>query len=228
LGKVLRVDVNSDAFPTDPLRNYAIPPDNPLVSGRGRPEIWAYGLRNPWRASFDRQTGALYIADVGQEQREEIDYQPPGVNSLRNYGWRCLEGAVCTGLGGCSCSQAGLIVPIHEYMHDPSASGASVTGGYVYRGSAIPGLQGTYFFADYMTGAIWSFRYNGDALEDLRDRTAELDPPGPLTLHTIASFGEDTAGELYIVQHGTVPDAGRVFKIAPAGFFAAPSEAGGP
>lgn len=212
LAKMLRIDVDGpDAFPSA-NDNFAIPPTNPFV-GPGNPldEIWALGLRNPWRWSFDRLTGDMWIADVGQGTWEEIDFQPASSLGGENYGWRCMEGNHCFGsaVGACTCNSTTLTDPIWEYSH--SASRCSITGGYVYRGMAIPDLDGTYFYADYCTGEIWSIRYNGVSVTDFEARTAELDPPGVITIGSISSFGEDAMGELYIVDLG-----GEVFKIVPA------------
>lgn len=208
LGKMLRLDVDGDDFPADPNANYAIPPTNPFVGVVGRDEIWAYGLRNPWRNSFDRLTGDLWIADVGQSAREEIDFQPASSPGGENYGWRCMEGTLCTGLSGCTCNAPELIDPIYEYSH---ALGCSITGGYVYRGTAVCDLRGTYFFADYCAASIWTFRYEGGTVTDFRDRTEELDPNGPATINSITSFGEDARGELYVCDLG-----GEVYRIVAA------------
>ncbi len=203
LGKMLRIDVDGD----DP---YGIPPDNPFF-GPGDPldEIWAKGLRNPWRFAFDRLTGDLYIGDVGQNAWEEIDYQPGSSPGGENYGWRLMEGNHCYNPSN-DCDPGGLTYPIYEYSHGGSPFRCSVTGGYVYRGSAIPDLQGRYFFADYCSDQIWSFLYDGNNVTELIDRTLELDPGDGLTINDISSFGEDAAGELYIVDLG-----GEVFKIVP-------------
>ncbi|MBI4557186.1 MAG: PQQ-dependent sugar dehydrogenase [Candidatus Hydrogenedentes bacterium] len=205
LGKLLRIDVNSAA-------PYAIPPDNPFV-GRAdaRPEIWAYGVRNPWRFAFDRANGDLYVGDVGQDAREEVDFQPASSAGGENYGWDIAEGFACLGGTGACGTMPGLTPPIHDYSH-PGGASRSVTGGYVYRGSRIPGLGGTYFFADFMTGEIWSFRYLGDAVTDFQDRTHELDPAGELSIQNVSSFGEDASGELYILDY----TGGRIFQIAPS------------
>ncbi len=208
LGKMLRIDVNGDDFPGDATRNYAIPPDNPFVGVAGADEVWAYGLRNPWRPSFDRATGDLYIADVGQSAWEEVDFQPAGSAGGQNYGWRCYEGSHEYDTTDCAPAST-MIFPIYEYSH---ASGCAVTGGYVYRGSQICDLRGTYFFADYCSARIWSFRYDGATLTGFQERTAELAPGGGLTINSISSFGEDAAGELYIVDLG-----GDVYKIVPRG-----------
>jgi glucose/arabinose dehydrogenase len=201
-GKMLRLDVNTG-------NPYGIPTSNPFVGNPNMlPEIWAIGLRNPWRWSFDRLTGHMYIGDVGQNAWEEIDYQPAGVGG-QNWGWRVWEGNHSTGLGGLSTIVPTVTFPIYEYAHSGSAS---VTGGYVYRGSAIPDLQGTYFFAEFVTNQIWSFRYDGFNLTNFQTRTTELAPSGGLSLANISSFGEDAQGELYLCDlYG-----GEVFKIIPA------------
>ncbi len=199
LGKMLRLDV--DAPP-----GY-VPLDNPYV-GPGLPldEIWSRGWRNPWRFSFDRLTGDLYAADVGQGSWEEIDFEPVTAAGGRNYGWRCMEGRSCTGLSGCTCNAAELTPPILVYDH---GEGCSVTGGYVYRGCRIPDLAGTYFYADYCANWIRSFRYVGATVTDERDWTTILTPPSG-SIIDIVSFGEDADGELYIVSH-----VGEIYKIVP-------------
>ncbi len=210
LGKMLRIipDVKDSVLP-----HYTNPTDNPFVGITGDDEIWAYGLRNPWRCSFDRQTGDLYIGDVGQNAVEEIDFQPAGVAGGRNYGWRCTEGTSCTGLSGCTCNGATLTAPIHTYTH---STGVSITGGYVYRGCAYPALDGTYFFADYGINKCWSFRYDGSMMTDFTDRLSQITPSiDGFTVNQIASFGEDANGEIYIVDHGSTT-AGQIFKIIPA------------
>lgn len=208
LGKLLRIDVNGDDFPGDAGRNYAIPNNNPFVGVTGDDEIWAYGLRNPWRASFDRATGDLYIADVGQNAREEIDFQAAASPGGENYGWRLREGMIATPTGGVGGSRPpGSIDPIYDYTHGGGPTqGHSVSGGYVYRG-LIAELQGHYFFADYVSENIWSFRYDGANLTDFTNRTAEFIPDVG-TIGAISSFGEDACGNLYIVDLG-----GEVFKI---------------
>src|SRR5205823_2713418 len=156
LGKMLRIDVNRNDFPGDPTRHYAIPPSNPFLPQAGvRPEIWAYGLRNPWRNSFDRLTGDLWIGDVGQDEREEVNFQPAASTGGENYGWRLREGTRNTGLDPIP-PQARLTDPVVEYTHD---EGSGVVGGYVYRGSAVPGLAGTYFLAD-ISGPVWTLRFD--------------------------------------------------------------------
>ena len=209
LGKILRIDVDADDFPADPNRNYAIPPDNPFVGVDGD-EIWAYGLRNPWRCAFDAETGDLYIADVGEFDWEEINFQSAGTPGGSNYGWRCMEGMHCTTFDGCPCPYTDLTPPIHEYGHTGFPSGCSITGGEVYRGCAIPELLGTYFYADFCSDEIWSFRYNG-AVTELQNRRQDFVPPGGLDFGSISSFGKDAAGELYICDLS----GGKVLKIIP-------------
>ena len=196
LGTILRIDVdNGDPF--------AIPADNPFVGNtNARAEIWVSGLRNPWRFSFDRQTGDLYIADVGQDEVEEIDVQPASSSGGENYGWNAMEGSRC--FQAASCDQTGLTLPVLEYLHD-SQGGCSVTGGYVYRGTRIPGLAGRYFYADFCSQFVRSFAFAAGAATSPADSTQDLGPAGG-----ISSFGEDTNGELYIL---TIE--GGVFKIVP-------------
>jgi hypothetical protein len=225
LGKMLRLDVDGGS-------PYAIPPTNPYVNDPAfRDEIWAIGLRNPWRFSFDRHNGDLYIGDVGQNAIEEISFQAGGTPGGVNFGWKIMEGTACFSTANCAatvprCNDPLLRLPIHEYTH---SQGCSVTGGYVYRGCAIPDLRGTYFFADYCSHTIWSFRYAGGSLTDLRVRTAELAPGGGLTIDFITSFGVDARGELYIIGGGEVF---RVLPRAPAPAvdlgFAKPGAAGAP
>lgn len=206
-GKILRIDVDANDGPTG---HYGIPPDNPFVSDSGAlDEIWAYGLRNPWRCSFDRSTGDLYIGDVGQGAKEEIDFQPASSTGGENYGWRVMEADLCadnsqTG-GNPPCFDASFTDPIYNYSHP---TGFAIVGGYVYRGDDLPDLQGTYFFADYSTTLIWSFRYDGQNLTDFTDRTAELDP-SPFSIGLISSFGEDEQGRFYILDW----DDGEVYRI---------------
>jgi glucose/arabinose dehydrogenase len=210
LGKMIRIDVDANDGATG---LYGIPPDNPFVTGTtALDEIWAYGLRNPWRCGFDRLTGDLYIGDVGQGAREEIDFQPSESTGGENYGWRVMEGTLCADnsqfAGNPPCFETEFVEPIHEYVHP---TGFAVVGGYVYRGNDIGDLQGTYFFADYSTTSIWSFRYDGQNLTDFRDRTTELDP-SPFNIGSISSFGEDEKGELYILDL----DDGEVYRIVRA------------
>jgi glucose/arabinose dehydrogenase len=190
LGKILRIDVDNG----DP---YSIPSGNPFANQSGaRPEIWAFGLRNPWRFSFDRTAGLLFVADVGQGSLEEIDVVPTTRAGV-NYGWNIMEGSSCFGSG--SCSTAGLEPPVIEYNH--SGGACSVTGGYAYRGSAIPELAGHYFYSDYCAGFLRSFLYSNGAATD--QRTWDVG-----TIGSVTSFGEDAAGEMYIVVQ-----QGRVYRI---------------
>ncbi len=198
LGKMLRLDVD--------IPPPYVPADNPFVGQTGvREEIWSYGLRNPWRFSFDSLTGDMYIGDVGQNAWEEIDFQPASSVGGENYGWRCMEALACTGLSGCDCTDTSLILPIREYGHN---KGCSVTGGHVYRGP-LSALQGTYFYGDYCSARIWSFRYDGTTVSEFKERTAELDPPGADAIDDISSFGEDGVGNLYIVDYAD----GQIFRI---------------
>ena len=193
-GKMLRLDVNS-------VLPYSIPPSNPFI-GPGNPldEIWAKGFRNPFRFTFDRETGDLYIADVGEGRREEIDFQPANHAGGRNYGWRLKEGRLCFN-PPTNCSPGGLTAPILDYGHTTSGGcRGSVTGGSVYRGSAIPGLQGSYFFADFCTGKIAALRYDGVRITEFKDLTAALAPGGGLTINQPTSIGEDAAGELFLTD----------------------------
>ncbi|HEY6103473.1 MAG TPA: PQQ-dependent sugar dehydrogenase [bacterium] len=183
LGKILRIDV-------DGATPYRVPPDNPFAGrAEARGEIWAYGLRNPWRFSFDRATGRLFVADVGQNRLEEVDIVERG----KNYGWRIMEGASCFNPAS-GCNREGLELPVAEYDH---AGGCSITGGYVYRGTRIPGLVGRYLFGDYCSGRIWALT---DAGGNRWTMTQLLS-----TDLRISSFGEDAAGEVYVVDHsGTI------------------------
>jgi glucose/arabinose dehydrogenase len=189
---------------------YAIPATNPFV-GPGNPldEIWAKGFRNPFRFSFDRGTGDLYIGDVGQFVREEVYFQPAASGGGENYGWRLMEGSLCFN-PPTACDPGGLTAPIHEYPHVGGGCSGSISGGVVYRGTAILGLQGRYFFADYCSAKIWSFRYDGSTLTGLTDHTAQLAPGGGLQINAPTAIGEDASGELYIVDMG-----GEIFKIVP-------------
>ena len=210
LGKVLRLDVDQATAGSA----YAVPADNPFVSDPlVLDEIWALGLRNPYRCSFDRLTGDYWIADVGGV-REELNLEPAGFAGGRNYGWSCMSGTHCNNLPVCSCSAPALTLPLHDY--NPVGSQA-VIGGYVYRGCAIPALRGSYVFADYMTGQVWSLQHNGQNVTQLLDRTAELTPPGPSLLASPTGFGEDGYGELYLCTL-----SGDVLKLVPA----APAVAG--
>ena len=209
LGKVLRIDVDNTGGGND----YAIPPGNPWSGiADTLDEIWSFGMRNPWRWSFDRATGDLWIADVGQGDWEEINFAPFTSAGRENYGWRLKEGLHCF-IPSAGCDPGSVLDdPIYEYEHATGPFGfrISVTGGYVYRGCAIPDLNGTYFFADYGTGEIWSFRYDGSNLTDFQARTNELTDGNTFLL---SSFGEDYFGELYICDY----EGGRILKIVPDG-----------
>jgi len=197
LGKMLRIDV-------DRGNPYAVPADNPFVSTAGaRGEVWAYGLRNPWRFAFDGGTGDLFIADVGQGQWEEIDVGLASRRGGENYGWNITEGSHCFQPSS-GCSTAGLTPPILEYGHD---EGCSVTGGVVYRGCRMPGYQGTYFYADYCSHFVRSIRLTNGQASDPRDWTAALGRG----LNSPTSFGVDADGEAYIVDQD-----GEVYRIVPA------------
>lgn len=214
LGKMLRIDVDN---PAPPLA-YGIPADNPFV-GAGDPldEIWAMGLRNPWRWSFDRLTGDLWIADVGG-RREEVDFVPHGTAPGLNFGWSCMQGTLCVN-STCACGSPALWMPLHEYLF---SGNRSIIGGFVYRGAAIPDLQGSYFFADYNKKRLWTLRQQNGSLAELRERTFELQPTAPLAFTGITAFGEDAAGELYVCDisgqvYRIVPDAAATAGLAPFG-----------
>jgi glucose/arabinose dehydrogenase len=212
LGKLLRIDVSSDDFPADPARNYSIPAGNPFVNDPDvRDEIWAMGMRNPYRWSFDRATDDLVIADVGHHAWEELDFQPASSEGGENYGWPLMEGFHCFDPPK-NCDNGTLTHPVHEYAHDPPGPCWSITGGYVYRGNVMPALRGTYFFGDFCLAKIWSCRVFQGGIADLADRTLELDPPNT-NINNVAGFGEDAQGEIYIVERGTI--SGEVFKIVP-------------
>jgi len=198
LGKMLRIDV-------DHGNPYSVPADNPFVStGGARGEVWAYGLRNPWRFSFDGATGDLVIADVGQGEWEEIDVGLASRRGGENYGWNVTEGNHCFQPSS-GCNTAGITPPVLEYGH---GEGCSVTGGIVYRGCRMPGYQGTYFYADYCTHFVRSIRVANGQASDPRDWTAALGRG----LDNPTSFGVDADGEAYIVDQD-----GEVYRIVPAG-----------
>jgi len=190
LGKILRID-------TDEGIPYTIPPNNPFVGKEGAaPELWAVGFRNPWRFSFDSVSGLLYAADVGQDNREEINVIKKGLN----YGWNVMEGTICTPGVNPKCKKKGLTPPIYDYPH---SEGKSVIGGYVYRGAALPELRGVYIYGDFISGQIWGLRYNGSSLIT----------QGLLfsTPRNISAFGLDEQRELYVVDYN-----GEVLKMVPA------------
>ncbi|MFZ4850290.1 MAG: PQQ-dependent sugar dehydrogenase [Caldilinea sp.] len=194
LGKILRIQVG-------PTGTYHLPPDNPFVGQEdAQPEIWDWGLRNPWRFSFDRQSGDLWIGDVGQNQQEEIHLHPAGEPGGLNFGWNCYEGELPYRLTErCTASYQ---PPVLVY---PREEGRSVTGGYVYRGSRFPSLSGRYFFADYVQGRLWSIQRSGDS--GWTPKRLELD-----STEGIVSLGEDEAGELYLLGFGS----GTVYQIVDA------------
>jgi glucose/arabinose dehydrogenase len=195
LGKMLRIDV-------DAREPYGIPPDNvPATLPETRPEIWAIGLRNPWRYSFDRATGDLYIADVGQNAWEEVNFTPAGARAGLNYGWNRMEGGHCYPPDE-PCDESGLELPIFEYQTGPD--GCAVTGGHVYRGSAYPAITGVYIFADFCSGTIWGLSRAPDGT--WRRAVLRVAPGGHAGY---SSFGEDEAGEIYL----TALDRGIVYRV---------------
>lgn len=239
LGKILRIDVEGSAYNqgevdrkggfascrpstalSDQSLRYAIPADNPFAQGRSeKPEVWALGLRNPWRFSFDRTTGDLYISDVGQNSREEINFQAAHFAGGANYGWNILEGSQCysalpdsqpdseAGNEPACQPPPGNLPPVVEYGHGvEEGQGCAITGGYVYRGQASPGLEGIYFYADFCLGKVWGLRYwKGDWKTQLLADT----PLKP------SSFGEDQAGEIYLVHLGTgLETDGAIYRLA--------------
>ncbi len=217
LGKILRVDVNGDDFPGDPNRNYAVPPDNPFV---GDPdaldEIWAYGVRNPWRCTFDRITGDFFIADVGQNSWEEINFQPAASTGGENYGWDVLEGMHCfEDQPPGSCNQflnGGSTLPVLEYSH---SLGCSVTGGYRYRGQLYPQLNGIYFYSDLCSGTIW-----GAIQDNGRWMSQDLLASGL----TVTTFGEDESGEVYVADYS----GGTLYQIVGEGLTPTPTASPSP
>ncbi|MTW09480.1 glucose dehydrogenase [Pseudoduganella eburnea] len=195
LGKLLRLNVDT---PVAPL--YLVPPDNPYAGQEGkRGEIWAYGLRNPWRFAFDAATGSLYIADVGQDMKEEVDVVASTLKPA-NYGWNVMEGTSC--YNAASCSQAGLTLPVLEYDHGSNnANGCAITGGFVYRGKAMPELAGRYLYSDYCKGFLRSFLYTNGAVSEGKDWAVG-------DIGRVPAFGQDSAGELYMLSEG-----GKVYQI---------------
>jgi hypothetical protein len=214
---MIRIDVHTDDFPADPLRNYGIPATNPFVGvGGALPEIFHLGLRNPWRWTFDPHTGDMYIGDVGQNAWEEVSFAPAGAAGL-NFGWKIMEGDACFGTAACTppfptCNDPSLTDPIHVYSL--SSTPCAVIGGVVYRGCAIPDLYGTYFFADNCDSSFFndlsSFLYDPvGGLTDLTQREAELEADFPIS--GVRSFGYDSQGEILI------GDANEVFRIVADG-----------
>ena len=213
-GKLLRIDVEVLSENADPVvgdyvyyfpvffgslstDTYAIPLDNPFVENSDyRPEIWALGLRNPWRFSFDRSTGDLFVGDVGQSSWEEVNFQPASSSGGENYGWNIMEGEEC--YNATSCDTTGLTLPVHVYPNNSDY--CSVTGGYVYRGGDYPSLDGVYIYGDFCSGDIWGLQKDGDQW---------LNEPLTATTYRISSFGEDEAGEIYLTDLA----GGGVYKI---------------
>ena len=195
LGKMLRIDVDG-GMP------YAVPSDNPFrANAAALPEIWALGLRNPWRFSFDRATGELYIADVGQSAREEVNVAPRGAGG-QNYGWSIMEGTQCFRPAS-GCPTANLTLPVLDYGR---GVGGSITGGYVYRGCRMPGYAGTYFYGDFVSGTIRSFRLLSGQATDQRDWTGTVGGG----IGNISSFGQDAQGEVYILDYD-----GELYRLTP-------------
>ncbi len=194
LGKVLRINVDGSGAGT--FDRYSVPRSNPFYGSiPGRREIWAYGLRNPWRISFDRGTGKLFIADVGQGEREEIDREGPGSNGGRNYGWNIMEGTTC--FRPAACPLAGDTLPVAQYAH--TGGNCSITGGFVYRGATQAALIGHYVFADFCSGRIWTMPHDGGSA----DVVQRADTP-----YSITSFGENESGELFAVTL-----AGKLYRV---------------
>jgi glucose/arabinose dehydrogenase len=194
LGKILRIDVDGNNAQGG---RYGIPEDNPFMDDPNvLDEIWALGLRNPWRISFDRATGDLYIADVGQGSREEVNFQPATSNGGENYGWRIMEGSECYNPD--PCDPAGLVLPVAEYGR---GEGQAITGGFVYRGSRYPALVGYYLFGDSSSGSIWALKRDENGRWQRSDPLANVS--GPTT------FGQGANGELYVASYGQ----GRIYHI---------------
>jgi len=218
LGSMLRIDVDNPGSG----KAYGIPEDNPFADGNGgAPEVYAYGLRNPWRWSFDRMTGDAYIADVGQNRVEEVNAITVANMNGANFGWDVYEGSECFNDGadpkilGTGCTLTGTVQPIIEYGHTPTTgltpppadpAGNAITGGYVYRGACLPDLQGTYFYGDFVTNITRTLKWNGSAATDTQDITSTLQMG--VGLGGVASFGEDGFGELYLASFN-----GSIYRI---------------
>ena len=206
LGAILRLEEDGTA-----------PADNPFATDPAlAPEVWHYGLRNPWRFSFDRLTGDLYIGDVGQDDKEEVNFHAAGTPAGANFGWKAMEGFDCFDTSSClvpvpPCNDPSLALPIWDYPHGPPGNRA-VIGGFVYRGCDIPDLQGAYFFGDFAQSWIFTLRYDGAAITESIDRSVELSPEGT-QIRRITSFGEDANGELYFTGRGNGNHDGRLFRI---------------
>jgi glucose/arabinose dehydrogenase len=233
-GKILRLDVTRDDFPLDPLRNYGIPEGNPFAhTAGGLPEVWAEGLRSPWQFSFDRQTGDIWVGDVGESSWEEVTCLPAGHAPLADFGWPSYEGNAPGPFGTMGADPTRVLFPAYVYPHQPQGafdanhSGCSVDGGYVYRGALFPSWRGRYFWSDFCTSRIFSGVRGPDGhLTDVADMTAGLTTPEgsvtPAPLSNVVAFGEDNAGELFVCEIG-----GRVRKIVPRTAAADIGRAGG-
>lgn len=214
LGKLLRIDPSLQAGDVWASFNYRIPAGNPFIGVAGLDEIWAVGTRNPWRFSFDRKNGDLYVADVGQDVWEEVNWVSGNGGPGRNYQWRRMEGLVTYSSGTSLVAGTVSTSPIYVYPHTAQGSytssmiGNSITGGFCYRGKAIPGWRGRYFFADYVTNRIWSVRMINGVAQDFQIHTTHLNTSP--TFSGVTSFGEDNDGEMYLVQAN-----GRIRKIIP-------------
>ncbi|MGH7131534.1 MAG: PQQ-dependent sugar dehydrogenase [Phycisphaerales bacterium] len=213
-GKLLRINPSGDDFPADPNRNFTVPPSNPFVeTPNALPEIFAFGLRNPWRASIDRDTGNLWIGDVGGGTAGEIDFIAGGSAGAQNFGWPCFDSAnPLSNIANCGGNASLITQPV--WAHSNYNLGRSITGGYVYRGCAIQAAKGLYFFADYTSGRIWTFPGSGAtvATESVIERTDELRPGGGINFGAFSGFGDDADGELYLCNL----NAGSIHKIVPA------------
>ena len=212
-GKVIRIDINGSP--------YSIPKSNPFYGIKNaREEIWAWGLRNAWRFSFDKKTGDIYYGDVGQNKWEEVNFEPASSSGGNNYGWRQMEASYCFEPKE-NCKRDGMVLPIIEYPNDAyhpafalgrknqlNVEGCSVTGGYVYRGKKLKGFEGVYFFGDYCSGNIWSFKVIDGKANEFKNRTEEINIADGEFTNYISSFGQDADGEIYIVDYN-----GAVYKI---------------
>jgi glucose/arabinose dehydrogenase len=208
LGKMIRIDVDGDDFPNDSDRNYAIPPDNPFVDTEGDDEIWAIGLRNPWDGSIDPVTGDIFIGDVGKSAWEEVDVLISGTPGVANYGWRCLEGYECTGYSGCECDDPSLLAPLWAYEHSLEPERCSVIGAQVYRGCAMPSMEGLVVTTDMCSNELFLLDWSpAEGLHEVLNMTDELAGPS-MSIPTV--LGTDARGEIYIGQFN-----GAILKIVP-------------
>jgi len=199
-GKTLRIDVDGDDYPGDDDRDFAIPPDNPFVGLGGEEAVWNLGLRQPYRADFDSETGDFWLTDVGWQSREEVEFIPVESPGGENFGWNCSEGTGCFTNLNCSCTLTSITYPYFEYDH---SQGCSIIGGALYRGTVLDNFQGRFFFADWCTNRIWSIREQAGSTAGLVEHTAELAPDvGDFT--SILSIAKDGAGEIYITDIDTV------------------------